>query len=75
LILHLVRGPTVPFAKMIGEDYYFETANPEKDLFDKFSNDQLNKLLLDLDETRTRDAFSNSEILKNMITSEFFNYQ
>jgi hypothetical protein len=63
------------FTKMLGPDYYFETANPEKDLFGRFCNGQKHKLIIDLDETNTKDSFANSELLKNMITSEYFNYE
>ena len=63
------------FAKIIGSEYYFETANPEKDLFSRFSNGRKNKLLIDIDEANSKDTFANSELLKNMITSEHFNYE
>lgn len=63
------------FTKMLGPDYYFETPNPERDLFGRFCNGQKHKLIIDLDETSTKDSFANSELLKNMITSEYFNYE
>ena len=63
------------FAKIIGTEYYFETPNPEKDLFSRFSNGRKNKLLIDIDEANSKDTFANSELLKNMITSEHFNYE
>lgn len=63
------------FAEMIGKDYYYETADPEKDLFGRFCNGRKNKLLIDLDEARSKDTFANSEVLKNMITSQTFNYE
>lgn len=63
------------FASMIGDQYYFETADPERDLFDRFCNGRKYKLLIDLDEANTKDTFANSERLKNMITSEHFNYE
>lgn len=63
------------FAKIIGKEYYFETPNPEKDLFGQFSNGRKYKLLIDIDEANSKDTFANSELLKNMITSEHFNYE
>lgn len=63
------------FAGVMGEQYYFETADPSKDLFGRFSNGRKNKLLIDIDEAQSKDTFANSELLKNMITSERFNYE
>ena len=64
------------FAKyIIGESYYYETANPEQDLFGRFSNGRLNKLLIDIDEASAKKTFSITDQLKNLITSEFFNYE
>jgi hypothetical protein len=57
------------FGKMIGMKYYFETANPEHDLFGRFCNGIKYKLLIDIDETNAKSTFAYSEILKNMITT------
>jgi hypothetical protein len=63
------------FAKIIGEDYYFETASPQTHLFGRFSNGRRNKLLIDIDEAKSKDTFAMSEELKNMITCQTFNYE
>jgi len=60
---------------MIGSIYAFETANPEKDLFGRFSNGRKNKLLINIDETKSKDTFANADFLKNIITSPVFNYE
>lgn len=62
-------------AKLIGEDLYYETADPQNTLFGRFSNARKNRLLIDLDEANGKDTLLNSEILKNMITSEYLNYE
>jgi len=61
--------------EMIGSQYFFETADPEKEIFSRFSNGRKNKLLINIDETKSKDTFSNADLLKNMITSEVFNYE
>jgi hypothetical protein len=63
------------FSEMIGKEYYYETANPERDLFGRFCNGRKHKLIIDLDEANSKDTFTNSELLKNMITSTHFNYE
>jgi hypothetical protein len=63
------------FFNMLGVDYYFETANPEHELFGKHANGRKFKLLIDIDEAKMKDTFGNSDRLKNMITSEHFNYE
>ena len=63
------------FSEIIGKEYYYETADPVKDLFGRFCNGRKHKLIIDLDEANSKDTFSNSEILKNMITSTHFNYE
>jgi hypothetical protein len=63
------------FAQIIGKQFYFETADPEKDLFGRFCNGRKNKLLIDIDESRRKDTFANADIIKNMITSEHLNYE
>lgn len=63
------------FSQIIGKEYYYETADPVKDLFGRFCNGRKHKLIIDLDEANSKDTFTNSEILKNMITSTHFNYE
>jgi len=63
------------FANMIGEEYYYETADPEKDLLSRFSVGRKWRLLIDLDEANSKDTFTNSEKLKNAITSKTYNYE
>ena len=63
------------FSEIIGKEYYYETADPVKDLFGRFCNGRKHKLIIDLDEANSKDTFSNSEVLKNMITSTHFNYE
>lgn len=63
------------FAKMIGTSYFYETANPGKDLFGRFSTGRLNRLLINIDEAQIRDTFQFQQELKNMITSPTYNYE
>lgn len=60
------------FANIINFDRYFESAKPDQELFDKFSNfNRLGKLLICMDETRKKSTFGNNDVMKNLITSEF----
>jgi phage/plasmid-associated DNA primase len=63
------------FMDILGRNYYFETANPEKDLFDRFSLGRLHKLLINIDEAKSKDSYKRSEELKNMITNDTLNYE
>jgi hypothetical protein len=63
------------FASMIGNQYYYETADPSKDLFGRFCNGRKGKLLIDIDEANSKDTFANSELIKNMITSVYLNFE
>ena len=63
------------FAAIIGEEYYYETANPEYDLFSRFSLARKNKLLIDLNETNGKDTFKNNNQFKAMITDNKFQYE
>lgn len=63
------------FANIIGPQYYFECTDPTNQLFGKHSNGRKNKLLITVDEAKSRDTFANSDLLKNMITSKHFNYE
>ena len=57
------------FAKYIlGQDLYLQTDNMEK-IIGKF-NMNYNKLMVIMDEVQTKDSFTNSEAIKNMITAE-----
>ena len=58
-------------AEIISHDYYFETANLEQDLLGQFCNGRKNKLLIDIDEVNSKQTFANSDMWKNMITSDF----
>jgi hypothetical protein len=60
---------------ILGPQYYYETANPQKDLFDRFCNGRKHKLMINIDEAKAKDTFTNSDLLKNMITSDKFNYE
>jgi hypothetical protein len=63
------------FMNMLGKIYYFETANPKKDLFGRFSNARLNRLVVCIDETQAKDTFAHSEEFKSIITSTHVNYE
>lgn len=63
------------FSEMLGLQYYFETACPEKDLFGRFCNGRVNKLLINIDEAKSKDTFAHSDEVKNMITSLYVNYE
>ena len=63
------------FAKMIGNDYYFETADPENDLFSKHAIARLNRFLICIDEGKKKDMFANRDKLWNMITADTWNYE
>lgn len=60
--------------KVLGKEYFFSTAQPDK-LFDRFSNGYKNKLLVNMDETKGKDGFENSEKIKNLITAETVQYE
>jgi Family of unknown function (DUF5906) len=62
-------------ARMIGEQYYFETANVKRDLFSQFSNGRFNKLLINIDETNRKKVFEFQDEMKNMITSKCLHYE
>lgn len=62
-------------AQIMGKNLYYETPDPERDLFSRFSNGRKDKLLIDIDEANKKFSFDYCEQLKNMITSEYFNYE
>jgi hypothetical protein len=57
------------FSKMIGSQYYLETASPKKDLFSRFSDGRSNRLLIAVD------TFANSDEFNSPITSEKWSYE
>jgi hypothetical protein len=63
------------FAKIIGQDYYFETADPEHDLFGKHSNGRLNRMLICIQEGKKKDIFGNRDKFWNFITAKTWNYE
>lgn len=63
------------FSEIIGKQYYTETHDIEKDLFSRFANGRRNKLLIDIDEARSKDTFAKHDALKNIITSSHLNYE
>lgn len=62
-------------AKMMGYDLFYETAEPNKDLWSRFALGRKNRLLINIDETKGRDTYPMADVLKNMITSKFYNYE
>lgn len=61
--------------KIMGNDLFYETANPVQDLWSRFALGRKNKLLINIDETKGKDTYAYSDILKNMITSSKFNFE
>jgi hypothetical protein len=57
---------------MIGDAYFFETANPEQDVFSRFAVGRKNKIAVNIDESG---ALKYANQLKNMLTSTTFNYE
>jgi hypothetical protein len=62
-------------SEIIGNDLYFETADPTKQLWSRFANGRKNRLLINIDETSGKDTIPASQQLKNHITSKHFNYE
>lgn len=60
---------------MLGSDLYRETSNPLKDIFGQFANFRLNRLLINIDEAQAKDSFQCHEGLKNLVSTEVFNYE
>ena len=56
------------FGKMLGYNQYANTADIEKDIFDKHSTFRQNKLLISIDEANAKETFSVNDKIKNMIT-------
>lgn len=63
------------FSKIIGQEYYHETSNVEKDLLSQFANGRKDKLLVNIDEASGKVTFKFIEEIKNMITSSRINYE
>lgn len=62
------------FAKyVLGDDLYLQTDNMEK-IIGRF-NVNHNKLMVIMDEVQTKDSFTNSEAIKNMITAETLQWE
>jgi hypothetical protein len=60
--------------KILGKDLAFHTAKPDQDLFGRFQNGRVNKLMIRVNETKGKDTFPNADQLKDMITAPTFNY-
>lgn len=64
------------FRKIIGfEDLTYETCDPEKDIFSRFSVARAFKLMVVVDETRAKSHFDYADFFKNYITSLTMNYE
>jgi hypothetical protein len=62
-------------SQIIGEEFYYETADPAKNLWSRFALGRKNRLLINIDETSGKDTIPVSQQLKNHITSKYFNYE
>jgi Family of unknown function (DUF5906) len=60
---------------LLGEDKYYSTCNPTKDIFDRFSNGRFGKMLVNIDETKSKESYANSDAMKRAITEPTFNYE
>lgn len=61
--------------KVLGKDLAFDTAKPDQDLFARFQNGRVNKLLICVNEMKGKDTFPNADLLKAMITEPTFRYE
>jgi hypothetical protein len=59
-------------SKILGEEFFYETANPKDELWARFSLGRKNRLLINIDETSGKDTIPVSQRLKNHITSKYF---
>lgn len=57
---------------ILGDDLFFETANPEQDVFGRFAAGRKNRLLVNIDESG---ALRFVGQMKNMLTSSTLNYE
>jgi hypothetical protein len=55
--------------KILGKEYYCTTTSPKDKLFGRFNSGKMNKLLINLDETKSKDAKDYYEIIKAEITN------
>lgn len=61
--------------RMLGHDKYYSTPNPTKDLFSQFSDGRFGKLMVVVDETKSKDSINNLEVMKAAITSPTYNHE
>lgn len=54
--------------KLFSQDNYVDTADPKKDIFGDYNNLTTNKLLINFNETESKDTFANNSRIKDMIT-------
>ena len=54
--------------KLFSQEYYVDTADPKKDIFGDYNNLTTNKLLINFNETESKDTFANNSRIKDMIT-------
>lgn len=62
-------------AQIMGLDLYFETANPQEQLWSRFALGRKNRVLINIDETKGKDTYPMADVIKNMITSKHYNYE
>lgn len=60
---------------VIGKEFYYETADPEKDVFARFSVARANRFMLNMDETSQRVTRTFAQQMKQFITAETQNYE
>jgi hypothetical protein len=60
---------------VLGKDLAFDTTKPEHDLFGRFQNGRVNKLMIVVNEAKGKDTFANADLLKDMIIATQFNYE
>jgi hypothetical protein len=54
--------------KLFSEEYYIDTKDPKKDIFGDYNNLTNNKLLINFNESESKDTFANKANIKDMIT-------
>jgi hypothetical protein len=60
---------------VLGTDIGFDCDDPANEMFGKFSNSRLHKVLIAINEAKGQDFFPNAHRLKAMITSGTFTYE
>ncbi|GAQ83075.1 hypothetical protein KFL_001340300 [Klebsormidium nitens] len=64
------------FMKLVlGEELSYESANPVRDLFSRFSQRRKERLMIVINETSGKDTHAFSEQIKDMITSTTYNHE